>query len=79
MIISTDLVPETVENTFTHKERNQFNFRQTTVDNQNYPETVHKIQAINLINKLPNIIKTENRPIINGLRIILAKCQLKEE
>ena len=46
---------------------------QTTVDNQNYPETVHKIQAINLINKLPNIIKTKNRPKVNGPRIILAK------
>ena len=27
-------------------------------DNQNYPETVHKIQAINVINKLPNTAKT---------------------
>ena len=29
--------PKTVQNTFNHKEKNQFNFWRTTVDNQNYP------------------------------------------
>ena len=43
MIISTVLVTENGGNPFTHQERNQFNSRRTTVDNQNNPEMMHKI------------------------------------